>query len=75
MQHTSEVGDDKLQDNTFNWSAVANVGLRYDFLDNVGMYLAPELSWYFKPEDPAILTYRTDNPLMFSVNFGLAIGF
>ena len=68
-------GDDKLQDNTFNWSAVANAGLRYDFLDNIGLYLAPELSWYFKPEDPAILTYRTDNPLMFSVNFGLAIGF
>ena len=68
-------GNEKLTDNTFNWSAIADAGLRYDVLENMGVYLAPELSWYFKPDNPAILTYRTENPLMMSVNAGLIFKF
>lgn len=68
-------GNEKLTDKTFNWSAVAEAGLGYDILENVGLYLAPELSWYFKPDNPAILTYRTENPLMVSVNAGLIFKF
>ena len=68
-------GNKKLTDNAFNWSAVVNAGLRYDILENVGLYLAPEMSWYFKPDNPAILTYRTENPLMVSANAGLIFKF
>lgn len=60
-----------IRDNAFNWSLVANAGVRYSLTDNVGLYIAPQLSWFLKPEDPAILTYRTQNPLMFTVNAGL----
>ena len=60
-----------IRDNAFNWSLVANAGLRYGLTDNVGLYVAPQITWFLKPEDPAILTYRTQNPLMFTVNAGL----
>ena len=60
-----------IRDNAFNWSLVANAGLRYGLTDNVGLYVAPQITWFLKPDDPAILTYRTQNPLMFTVNAGL----
>ncbi len=68
-------GNKKVQDNAFNWSALVNAGLRYDIIDNVGIYLAPEVSWHFKQENPNLLTYRTENPLTFSVKAGLYFSF
>ena len=68
-------GNKKVKDDAFNWSALANAGLRYDIVDNVGIYLAPEASWHFKPENPNLLTYRTENPLTFSVKAGLYFSF
>jgi hypothetical protein len=68
-------GNKKVQDDAFNWSALANAGFRYDIVDNVGIYLAPEVSWFFKPGNPNLLTYRTENPLTFSVKAGLYFSF
>ena len=62
---------EEIRDNAFNWSLVTNAGVRYSLTDNVGLYVAPQITWFLKPEDPAILTYRTQNPLMFTVNAGL----
>jgi len=67
----ARLGKEDIRDNGFNWSLVTNAGVRYSLTDNVGLYIAPQLSWFLKPEDPAILTYRTQNPLMFTVNVGL----
>ena len=67
----ARLGKEDIRDNAFNWSLVANAGLRYGLTDNVGLYVAPQITWFLKPEDPAILTYRTQNPLMFTVNAGL----
>lgn len=67
----ARLGKEDIRDNSFNWSLVTNAGVRYSLTDNVGLYIAPQLSWFLKPEDPAILTYRTQNPLMFTVNVGL----
>ncbi|MBQ6254577.1 MAG: hypothetical protein IJK05_08020 [Bacteroidales bacterium] len=62
-----------VQDNRINWSVMADVGVQYDISDNIGIFMAPELSWYFKPENPALLTYRTENPLMLTIGAGLRI--
>ena len=67
----ARLGKEDIRDNSFNWSLVANAGISFGLTDNVGLYIAPQLSWFLKPEDPAILTYRTQNPLMFTVNVGL----
>ena len=67
----ARLGKEDIRDNAFNWSLVTNAGLRYGLTDNVGLYVAPQITWFLKPEDPAILTYRTQNPLMFTVNAGL----
>ena len=64
-------GSDRVKDNTLNWSIVGNLGIQYDLTKNVGVFLAPEVSYYFKPENPVIQTYRTENPLMFTVGAGL----
>ena len=64
-------GSDRVKDNTLNWSIVGDLGIQYDLTNNVGVFLAPEVSYYFKPENPVLQTYRTENPLMFTVGAGL----
>lgn len=64
-------GDKTVRDNRFNWSAIADVSVQYAISDNVGIFIAPEVSWFFKQENPALLTYRTENPLMFTIGAGL----
>lgn len=64
-------GSDRIKDNTLNWSIIGDLGIQYDLSKNVGVFLAPEVSYYFKPENPVLQTYRTENPLMFTVGAGL----
>lgn len=64
-------GTDRITDNTLNWSIIGDLGIQYDLTKNVGIFLAPEVSYYFKPENPVIQTYRTENPLVFTVGAGL----
>ena len=63
------------EDDAFNWSAMADLSLQYALTNNLGLYVQPEVSWFFKPAEPALLTYRTEHPLMVTVNAGLRIGF
>ena len=65
-------GED-IRDKDFNFSALADAGIRYDFLEYLGIYLAPEVSWYFKPDNPSILTYRTEHPFALTINVGLRL--
>lgn len=67
------LGSERVKDNSFHWSAMAVAGIQYKLWDNVGIFVEPELSYYFKPADPVIQTYRTENPLMFTVGVGLRI--
>ena len=66
------IGENRLKDNSLNWSVTSCAGIRYCLIDNVAIYIAPEISWFFKPDNPAILTYRTENPFMVSINAGLS---
>ena len=68
-------GDNRLKDNTFHWSVIAGAGVRYELFENVGLFLQPEVSYYFKPSSPAILTYRTDNPVMITLGAGVRFEF
>ncbi len=67
------IGDNKLNDNTFHLSAIANLGMNYELFDNVCLYFAPQMSLYFRPENPKIITYRTESPLYVSLNLGITI--
>lgn len=71
----ARVNDKAVQDNTLNWSVMADASLQFALTKNLGLYIQPEVSWYFKPADPVLQTYRTEHPLMFTVGAGLRIGF
>ena len=66
-----KLGPERIKDNALNWSIVGEFGAQYNLSDNIGIFLAPEVSYYFKPENPVLQTYRTENPLMFTVGIGL----
>ena len=68
-------GPATVKDNAFNWSATGVAGIQYELFPKVGLFLEPEVSYYFKPSDPVVQTYRTENPLMFSLGAGLRLGF
>lgn len=65
----------KLTDNSFHWSVTGDMGIQYEVFPGIGIFFEPEVSYYFKPEYSAILTYRTENPLMFSLGAGLRFNF
>ena len=65
----------RLKDNTVHWSAVGDLGVQYRLLPNVGLFLQPEVSYYFKPANPALETYRTEHPLTFSLGVGVRFAF
>ena len=71
----ARVQDRAVQDNAFHWSVMADASLQYALTQNLGLYIQPEVSYFFKPADPALLTYRTEHPLMFTVGAGFRIGF
>lgn len=71
----ARIGDLSVQDNTFHWSVMADASLQYALTEHLGLYVQPEVSWYFKPTHPVLQTYRTEHPFMFTVGAGLRIGF
>lgn len=71
----ARIGDQSVQDNTFHWSVMADASLQYALTEHLGLYVQPEVSWYFKPTQPVLQTYRTEHPFMFTVGAGLRIGF
>ena len=64
-----------LKDNTIHWSVAGDIGIQYRLLPTVGIFLQPEISYYFKPSEPAIKTYRTEHPLTLSLGAGLRFSF
>lgn len=68
-------GDVRFKDNTVHWSAVGNLGVQYRLHPNVGLFLQPEISYYFKPSAPGVQTYRTEHPLTFNLGVGARFAF
>lgn len=46
-------------------------GVQFNFTDRAGLFLEPRLSWTFPSDNHELETWRTDNPLMFSVAAGI----
>ena len=72
---SGKFGDLRVKDNTVHFSAVGDLGVQYRLLPNVGLFLQPEVSYYFKPSAPAMETYRTAHPLTFSLGVGARFSF
>ena len=72
---SGKFGDLRVKDNTVHFSAVGDLGVQYRLLPNVGLFLQPEVSYYFKPSAPAMETYRTAHPLTFSLGVGARFAF
>ena len=72
---SSNAGDLRLKDNTIHFSAIGDLGVQYRLLPNVGLFLQPEVSYYFKPTNPVLETYRTEHPLTFSLGVGARFSF
>lgn len=51
-------------------SVNAGVGIQFDFIDNVGIYAEPGLSYYFD-DDSALQTIYKEKPLNFNLNVGV----
>lgn len=66
-------GTARIKDNRLNWSFIGDLGVQYDLFKNAGMFVAPEVSYFFKPSDPAVITYRNEHPLTFNVAVGMRI--
>lgn len=70
---TTKWGAARIKDNRLNWSFIGDLGVQYDLFRNAGLFVAPEVSYYFKPSDPAVITYRNEHPLTFNVAVGMRI--
>lgn len=65
----------RVKENTFHWSAMADMSIQYELSDHLNLFLEPTLTHSFKSKNPGLQTYRTEHPLMFTVGAGLRIDF
>jgi hypothetical protein len=65
----ASLGRVKCEEMRLQWSAGAFAGLQYELGPRVHLYFQPDFSYSFTKTD--LVTYRTENPLVFSLNAGL----
>ena len=66
---TQELPKDRLQ-----WSLNGSLGVQYDIVPQLGLYVEPGVSWY--PDNGSLLrNYFKDKPLNFNVQMGLRLTF
>jgi hypothetical protein len=66
---TQELPKDRLQ-----WSLNGSLGVQYDVVPQLGLYVEPGVSWY--PDNGSLLrNYFKDKPLNFNVQMGLRLTF
>lgn len=63
------IGGTSFMEHGFQCSAEAFAGAEYRILKNAGLYFQPTVSYWFT--ETVLVTYRTENPLTFSLNAGL----
>lgn len=52
------------------WSAGFGAGLQYNFMSRIGIYIEPELYWYFN-DGSTIRTVRTERPVSINIPVGI----
>ena len=55
----------------FAFSLLGAGGIQLNLTNRVGLYVEPEISWTIPSEKRILDTYRSENPLMFSVTSGI----
>lgn len=70
-----KLGNVRIKDQTLHYSVVGDMGLEYKLFPWVGLFLQPEISYYFKPSNPEVLTYRTEHPFCFTLGTGFRFFF
>lgn len=63
------VGEKSYAEKRLQWSAEAFAGVEYSLWKGTSLYLQPKLSYWLTDTD--LVIYRTDNPLIFSLDAGL----
>ena len=65
----ASLGQVKCEEISLQWSAGAFAGLQYSIGRRTHLYFQPDLSYYLTKTD--LITYRTENPMMISLNAGV----
>ena len=68
----ARIGEDRLKDNGIYFSAIALAGLKYEPIRRVGLFIEPQYSYSFIPENPAVRSALTESPSSFTVKLGLS---
>jgi hypothetical protein len=64
---SQELSKDRMQ-----WSLMGSIGIQYDIIPQLGLYVEPGLNWY--PDNGSHLqNYFKDKPLSFSLQLGLRV--
>ena len=59
----------------FGLSLLGAGGLQLNLNERTGLYLEPQISWRLPSDSHMLKTYRSENPLMFSLTGGLRFSF
>lgn len=66
---------EKIRKDAPSFSVLGAGGIQWNMTRRLGLYLEPELSWTVPSERHVLETYRTEDPLMFSLVAGLRFNF
>ena len=65
----ASLGQVRCEERQLQWSANSFAGVQYRIGKRTHLYFQPDLSYYFTKTD--LVTYRTEDPLTFSLNAGI----
>lgn len=65
----ASLGQVECEEKRLQWSAGAFAGIQYNLGKRAHLYFQPEFSYSFSKTD--LITYRTENPFVFSLNAGV----
>ncbi len=65
----ASVGRRSYDEKRLQWAGEAFAGVEFILWKSTSLYLQPTVSYWFTDTD--LVTYRTETPLVFSVNAGL----
>ena len=65
----ASLGQVKCEEISLQWSTGAFAGIQYSIGRRTHLYFQPDLSYYLTKTD--LITYRTENPMTFSLNAGI----
>ena len=67
----ASIGGRTYSERRLQWSGEAFAGAEYTMWKNTSLYLQPTVSYWFTDTD--LITYRTENPLVFSISAGIRL--